>query len=288
MPLSRKRLRPTVAVAAGLAGLIAGGIATAVWWAHRPPDEVRTLESVLRRLSRGNDLGRQPLTFMVSSGSATAQLAAQRGLCKPEQCDVFAQLNPYQRYGNGWDELMRQSYALGDIEAWSTSSGTVMIPRAAFRAYGPELGYLACTVAHEIAHVRRHHIFQQSYHLHHHLHGLSEQAQTLADRKRSRQLELEADRDAATMLARAGYPGRVCQHDLEFMARSIGDGSITEPDSTHPGYDERLAAMGAHYDALARKPPAAEPSTRASYTYNRADNLLTLTPQPPAKPVAGR
>lgn len=98
--------------------------------------------------------------------------------------------------------------------------------------------------------------------------------------QRSRELELEADREAATMLARAGYPARICQHELELMARSIGDGSITEPESTHPGYEERLAAMRAHYDAMEQQSPAAEPSTRISTSYSRADNLLTLTPQP--------
>lgn len=30
----------------------------------------------------------------------------------------------------------------------------MVIPRAAFRAYGPRVDYLACTVAHEIAHIR--------------------------------------------------------------------------------------------------------------------------------------
>ena len=207
-------------------------------------------------------------------------MAAQRGLCKPDQCDVFAQLNPYQRYSNGWDELIRQGYALGDIQAWSASSGTVVIPRAAFRAYGSHTGFLACTIAHEIAHIRRHHLFQQSYHLNHNLHGQSEQAQKIGDRKRSRQLELEADRDAATMLARAGYSARLCEQDLAFMARSIGDASNTEPDSTHPGYEERLAAMRTFYDAIEKQPPTAEVSTRVSFSYSRSDNLLTLTPQP--------
>ena len=69
---------------------------------------VQSLEAVLQRLSHGNNLGDEPLQFMVSSGTYTAQLAAQRGLCKPDQRDVFAQLNPYQRYSNGWDELIRQ------------------------------------------------------------------------------------------------------------------------------------------------------------------------------------
>lgn len=65
----------------------------------RPPAEVRTLEAVLRRLSRGNNLGTQPIHFMVVSGTYTAQLAAERGFCKPDQCVMFTQLNPYQHYG---------------------------------------------------------------------------------------------------------------------------------------------------------------------------------------------
>jgi hypothetical protein len=279
MPRIQLRSRPAAVVVAS-AALVVTGIVTTVWSMRRAPAEVRTLDAVLRRLSQGNDLGNQPLHFMVGSGGYTAQLAAQRGLCKPEQCDMFAQLNPYQRYGNGWDELMRQGYALGDIQGWSASSGTVVIPRAAFRAYGTRTGYLACTVAHEIAHIRRHHIFQQSYHVSHNLRGQSEQTRNLAEMKRSRELELEADSDAATMLARAGYPARICQHELEFMARSVGDGSSTEPDSTHPGYEDRLAAMRAHYDVLEKTPPAQELSNRIRTSYSRSDNLLTLTPQP--------
>ena len=271
-------VKKAITVALAAAGLVACGFGA--WsWSQKPPVEVRTLESVLRRLSRGNDLGSQPIAFMVASGSYTAQLAQQRGLCKPDQCEMFAQLNPYQRYGNGWDELMRQGYTLGDIQGWAASSGTVVIPRATFRAYGPRTGYLACTVAHEIAHIRRHHIFKHSYHVNHNLKGQAEKQKKLAEMKRSREFELEADRDAATMMARAGYVGRVCQQELEFMARSVGDGSITEPESTHPGYEERLEAMRAHYDAMEKQPAKTQADTRASYSYDPSDNLLTLTPQ---------
>lgn len=279
MPCLQLRCR-TAAIVVAVAALAATGSVTALWSAQRPPKEVRTLEAVLQRLSHGNDLGDQPLQFMVASGTYTALLASQRGFCKPEQCDMFAQLNPYQRYGHGWDELIRQGYAMGDIQAWSASSGSVVISRATFRAYGTHTGYLACTVAHEIAHIQRHHIFQQSYHLNYNLHGLNPEARKIGDRKRSRQLELEADRDAATMLARAGYPARLCEQDLAFMARSIGDASITEPDSTHPGYEERLAAMRAYDHAIEKQPPSTEASTLVSFSYNRSDNLLTMTPQP--------
>ena len=268
-----------VAVALAAAGLVACGVGA--WsWTQKAPAEVRTLDTVLRRLSRGNDLGSQPLAFMVASGSYTAQLARERGLCKLNQCQMFSQLNSYQRYGNGWDELMRQGYTLGDIQGWAASSGTVVIPRATFRAYGPRTGYLACTVAHEIAHIRRHHIFKHSYHVNHNLKGQAEKQKKLAEMKRSREFELEADRDAATMLARAGYEGRVCQQELEFLHRSVGDGSITEPDSTHPGYEERLKAMRAHYDAMEKQLPASQTSTRINTSYSSSDNLLTMTPQP--------
>ena len=82
------------------------------------------------------------------------------------------------------------------------------------------------------------------------------------------------------MLARAGYEGRVCQQELEFLHRSVGDGSITEPDSTHPGYEERLKAMRAHYDAMEKQLPASQTSTLINTSYSSSDNLLTMTPQP--------
>jgi Zn-dependent protease with chaperone function len=274
-PMSNKRL----AIAFGACAAVAGLFGLASWgWQRRLPSEVQTLQAVVERLSRANALGRQPIAFMVGSGSYAARLAEQRGLCKPGQCDLFAQLNPYQHYGNGWDELMRQSYALGDIEAWSTSSGTVVVPRAAFRAYGPRNSYLACTVAHEIAHFRRDHIFKSSVQEHHAFRELGKKQKELASLRLSREQELEADRDAADMLARAGYQGRVCQQELEFLHRSVGDGSATEPESSHPGYEERLKAMKAQYARIETSPPKAQRPTPGSFRYDSADNLLTFSP----------
>ena len=156
----------------------------------------------------------------------------------------------------------------------------MVLPRATFRAYGPHEGYLACTVAHEIAHFRRHHVFKSSYQEHHNFKALGEKPKELALMRLSRQQELEADRDAADMMARAGYKGRVCQQELEFGHRSAGDGSATEPESTHPGYEERVKAMRLHYDALEKKPLKAQRSTSGGFHYDATDNLLTFSPQP--------
>lgn len=270
---------PTVTPLRVLAAVGAIAVLASLGWSRRMPQEYITLQALVQRLSQGNALGKQPLAFSISAGTLTAQLAEQRGLCKANQCNFFAQLDPYRRYGNGWDELIRQGYAVGDIQGWSASSGTVVLPRATFRAYGPRTGYLSCTVAHEIAHIQRHHVFQHSYYDSHALRQLPKQQKELRSLAKGRGYELEADRDAADMMARAGYRGRVCLDDLVFMHQSVGDGSATEPDSTHPGYEERLAAMKAHYEQLERHPLKPQPSTPGSFSYNKTDNLLTFVPQ---------
>ncbi len=264
-------------IAMTAAGLLTVGIAG--WsWTQQPPKEVRTLENVLKRLSRGNNIGNQPIAFMVVSGNYAAHLAQQRGLCKPDECDMFTQLNPYKRYNNGWDELIRQDYAVGDIAAWTASTGTIVISRASFRAYGSRNDYLACTIAHELAHLKRNHIFKASYFTNHNLKGYSKEQKKLEEMKFSRKQELEADRDAARMLSRARYAGRVCQQELVFLYSSIGNGSITEPESTHPGYEDRIKSIRIHYDALRRQLTKPQKDTRARYNYDNHDNLLTLTP----------
>ena len=242
------------------------------------PEEVQQLAAILERLSQTNDLGSRPIHFMVVSGSYTSYLAEERGFCKEGKCRFFAQLNPYRDYANGWDELIRQSYAFGDIQGWTFSTGTIAIPQATFRAYGERTGYLACTVAHEIAHFKRDHIFKESYHKHHNLKGYSKKNKSTELMRFSRQQELEADRDAADMVALAGFSGRVCQDDIRFMHHSVGDGSATEDDSTHPGYEERLAAMKQHYDTRGAEPLSPVLGRPARLSYDPEDNLLTLTP----------
>lgn len=282
------RLRRVLAFAAlAIAAATAGG----AWaWSRRMPAEYQTLEAIVHRLASGNALGKQPLSFAVTSGSYTAQLAIQRGLCKEDRCDMFVKLNPFRTYANGWDELIRQSHAVGDIEGWSASSGTILISRPSFRIYGPRVGWLGCTVAHEIAHVQRHHIFQQSYYNNHAIKDLPEEEKDLKSMAKSRQQELEADRDAADMMARAGFKGRVCLDELIFIYKSAGDGSATEKDSTHPGFDDRVAALKAHYARREKEQAAARAKgktaeylirrpTPGSFRYSPSDNLLTFVPR---------
>ena len=250
-----------------------------IWQRASEPKEIQTLRAVLERLSRHNNFGHRPINFMVVAGPYAASAAEERGFCKPDNCDFFAHLNPYRQYNNGWNELMRQAYAFGDIQAWTFSTGTIAIPQATFRAYGDHNGYVACTLAHEIAHFQRDHVFRKSYHEHHNLKDGDEKVKKIELMRFRQQQELEADRDAAEMVARAGFPGRVCQNDISFSHRSTGDGSTTTDDSTHPGYEDRLAAMTKHYAALEKEPVLAESGPAALMRYDHNANLLTVLPQ---------
>ena len=57
------------------------------------PAEYKTIELVLNKLSKGNNFGKQPLAFMIISGTHSSQLAYERGLCKADNCDFFDHRN---------------------------------------------------------------------------------------------------------------------------------------------------------------------------------------------------
>ena len=79
-------------------------------------------------------------------------------------------------------------------------------------------------------------------------------------------------------MARAGYGGRICLDALIFAHKSSGDGSATEPKSTHPGYDDRIKAITKFYAHLEKHPPAKTSGTPGQFHYSSADNLLSFSP----------
>ena len=151
--------------------------------------------------------------------------------------------------------INNRSYAatLVDIGAWSTSSGTIEVPRTAFRIYGRHTGWLACTVAHEIAHIQRNHVFQASYYANNTMRSAPDQKQEELTYAKSLQQELQADRDSAVMMARAGY-------------------------------DERIKELAAFYAKLEKEPPAKSSATAGHFTHSPADNLLSLCRLNPDQP----
>jgi hypothetical protein len=273
---------PEASKAIGRTALALGLVALSVgaWRQAHPsrPAEYQTLEAVVRRLAAHNSLGTSPIGLSINNGSYASTLAEMRGYCKEEACAFYAQLNPYKSYGKDWDEISRQSYTLGDIGAWSSSSGTIEVPRASFRIYGRHSEWLSCTIAHEIAHIQRNHIFLASYYANNTIRPIEEAKKEKLNYAKSREQELEADRDSAVMMWRSGYKGHICVDELVFLHKSSGDGSATEPDSTHPGYDERIKKLANFYAKLEKNPPTITNGTPGQFAYNSADNLLSFIP----------
>jgi len=128
-------------------------------------------------------------------------------------------------------------------------------------------------------------VFLASYYANNTIRSAPDKQKEELNYAKSRQQELEADRDSAVMMARAGYKGRICIDDLIFLHKSSGDGGATEPDSTHPGYDERIKELSAFYAKLESHPPSKSPAkaraTPGHFTYSPADNLLSFVPSKP-------
>lgn len=93
-------------------------------------------------------------------------------------------------------------------------------------------------------------------------------------------------------MPRAGFKGRVCLDELVFFYKSSGDGRITEKDSTHPGFEERYAALRAHYERREKEQAEAKAkgttaayliprATPGSFRYEPEANLLSFTPRQP-------
>lgn len=241
------------------------------------PSEYSEIMDIVNRLAAANDLGSQELAFTVIVGGYGAWKAEELGLCKEDKCGFFSSLNPFIQHKKEINEIIRQAYLYGDVNAFAHSNGTIEIPRVNFRLYGGQRDSMACTIAHEISHARDAHLFAHAEALSIHSSGMDEEQKKKLSNAISREIELLADQKAWEMTTRAGYPADLCERDLMFIHRSTGDGSITEPDSTHPGVQERIEKLKT-YAAEHQSSLEAEPPTKGSWLYDSDLNVLRFIP----------
>lgn len=244
------------------------------------PAEYAAVIAIVNRLAAANNLGDRELAFTIVSGDYAAWMAQDLGLCKQDDCNYYFSLNPFIRHRNEVGEIVRQAYLYGDANAQAHTNGTIEIPRVSFRIYNSRHDLLACTIAHEIAHARDAHTFQHTEALSIQGRGMSEASRKLLNYEINRDFELLADQQAWEMTVRAGYPADTCEQDLRFLHRSSGNGGVTEPDSSHPGLQERIEKLNAY---IAGKPegPAAEAPTNGRWSYDSELNLLRFQPLAP-------
>ena len=242
------------------------------------PNEYARIKKIVNKIAQHNDLGVQPIIFTVVPGTYAMRLAAGLGLCDDDNCSYFGQINPFKKHGRKIDEILRQNYLYGNIQGWAHSTGTVEIAHQSFRIYGQRDDFLACTVAHELAHVLDNHGFHISKKISQLAVNTTEKEKELIDAKVSREYEVKADTRAYDMLSRAGYPKETCLDELDFLHKVSGDGSETSPTDTHPGYSERLLALKIHINESEKTSTKVKEKTEGVWIYKPEMNYLQFTP----------
>lgn len=244
------------------------------------PEEYTTIITVVDRLAASNAIGSRPLLFTIVSGSAAMELAQSLGLCSHENCAYYAQLNPFKKYDRRTDEILRQAYLNGAIGSWAHSNGTIEISRETFRLYKGMNAYLACLLAHEVSHVIDSHAFQHTMMAAKEMRGRNVDEQKRIYFAYSREFEKIADRRAYEMTVRSGWDTEACLGEIEFMHRTLGDGSITDPESSHPGFEERWQALKqyAESDKAATSIQNGGGVTRGTWSFDPQLNVLMFQP----------
>ena len=242
------------------------------------PTEYARIKKIVNKIAQHNDLGIQPIIFTVVPGTYAMRLASGLGLCDDDNCSYFGQINPFKKHGRKIDEILRQNYLYGNIQGWAHSTGTVEIAHQSFRIYGQRDDFLACTVAHELAHVLDNHGFHISKKVSQLAVNTTEKEKELIDAKVSREYEVKADQRAFDMLSRAGYPDNTCLDELDFLHKMSGDGSETSPTDSHPGYSERLLALKTHINESEKTSTKVREKTEGVWIYKTEMNYLQFTP----------
>ena len=83
------------------------------------------------------------------------------------------------------------------------------------------------------------------------------------------------------MIKNAGYPIETCLEELKFTQRLGGFGANTEPDDSHPGYEEWVSALEKFIASQKDTAIVNTSKTDIRWRYDRDLNVLTLIPTKP-------
>ena len=242
------------------------------------PYEYKRIKTAVDRLARNNNLGNRKIVFTITPGSEGYYLAQQMYLCEKDECNTYGRINPFKTYEDDQlNELNRQSYLWGLSNAFASPNGTISIARTSFKV-SDNLGYLACQLAHEIAHVKLNHQFEHSYKLAQIKTKGADEIKTIGYQLR-RQDELEADREGARMVIRAGFPSDTCIRSFNFSARSRGHYHEDKANSTHPGHTVRVTQLANFIEKNKDQIVVGKMRQRSHrWSYSRQLNALTFIP----------
>tara|TARA_Y100001968_G_scaffold332252_1_gene389691 strand:+ start:4129 stop:4989 length:861 start_codon:yes stop_codon:yes gene_type:complete len=247
------------------------------------PKEYKSIKTIVNQLATTNNLGINPITFTITTGSTTSWLAEELGLCKEDKCSFYRFINPFISYKGksqkDINEAIRQTYLTNTIEASAWSNGLINISRSTFKTYNTNNDLLACTIGHELSHFLNNDIFKGSLKEGRVGKFLDDKNRKILSYSISREIETSADINATKMIINSGLQGETCLRNLSFVYFMEGDGEETTKESTHLGYEDRYAALKEFLDEYDSKTEAKKiEMTKGNWEYNRKLNTLTFTP----------
>ena len=261
------------------------------------PKEYKTLKNIVNKIASKNYLGDQVIPFSIGSGAYMEYRAEELGLCTTDSCYYFKNLNPYKKHSYfknvNINDLIEQAYLYNSIEAYAWS-GVVWLSRSTFRTYGDKIGFLACTVGHEISHVIHNDHIEQSIKLSQKIKeynpskGLSkEELKSEEDEYKdyykklfSRETEMRADQNSSKMIINSGYPSDTCLKGLKFLSKNNYIDAHTDSKSTHPGHLERYKALNTFIETYEKSKEFKTSETlKWKWRYDRNDNVLRFIPK---------
>ena len=120
------------------------------------PKEYKTIKKIVDKIASKNNLGSRDIRFSIASGVYMQYRGEELGLCEKDGCWYYRNLDPYKNHkkvnGININELIKQAYLYNGIEAYAWND-VVWLSRSSFTSYAGKIGYLGCTIGHELSHI---------------------------------------------------------------------------------------------------------------------------------------
>tara|TARA_B100000945_G_C20313130_1_gene563834 strand:+ start:135 stop:998 length:864 start_codon:yes stop_codon:yes gene_type:complete len=250
------------------------------------PKEYQSIKKIVNKLSKGNDLGDEPISFTIIAGHTSSYRASELNLCRVDQkgCYYFVRLNPYKTYSGRnqtqINEIIRQSKLYGGLEGFVDHELIINIGISAFHKSKHNKNDLACLLAHELNHHIEKTSFKEKLEAYE-IRKISEnEPYPLLEKQIRRESEVRADINGAKMLFNVGVPIHTCVKARKRWLQTNGYKIKAEEKDNYPGYavwmEELHEFLAEHSnDTHIQKPEG----TKIRWEYNRDLNELRLIPK---------
>ena len=262
------------------------------------PKEYKVIKKVVDKLVANNDLGKRPIAFQINSGKYLNWMAEEIKLCTDDNCRAFEDLDPFREYQGEYSEYINQflksTYLYGGIAAWAYPYHIVSISRSTIRLLESDRETLSFIMAHEIGHIIDQHAFKISEEKSIKTKSIkaeieAENDEDIKARKEKekeyiefaidRKYEYIADKIASILLTNSNFGDNAAIEALETTSFITGDGEITQKDSSHPSWKDRIGSLKKTDNRIDNKYYINQINlNKRNWKYSRKYNYLQLNP----------